>query len=94
LNAHPAVAQSAVVGRSVGGDEEVIAFVQLVPDSQLTKIELADFAAEHLGKYKRPSQIIFVPSMPVTPTGKVVKGELLKMMADHLSTELAPATRA
>ncbi len=71
LNAHPAVAQSAVVGRSVGGDEEVIAFVQLVPDSQLTTMELADFAAQHLAKYKRPSQIIVVPSMPVTPTGKV-----------------------
>jgi long-chain acyl-CoA synthetase len=94
LNAHPAVAQSAVVGRSVGGDEEVIAFVQLVPDSQLTKIELADFAAQHLAKYKRPSQIVVVPSMPVTPTGKVVKGELLKVMADRLPTELATTTRS
>ena len=28
LNAHPAVVQSAVVGRSVAGDEEVVAFVQ------------------------------------------------------------------
>jgi long-chain acyl-CoA synthetase len=94
LNAHPAVAQSAVVGRTVGGDEEVIAFVQLVPDAQLSKTELADFAAEHLAKYKRPSQMIVVPLMPVTPTGKVVKGELLKLMADRLSTELAPATQA
>lgn len=93
LNAHPAVAQSAVVGRTVGGDEEVIAFVQLVPDAQLSKTELADFAAEHLAKYKRPSQMIVVPLMPVTPTGKVVKGELLKLMADRLSTELAPASQ-
>jgi long-chain acyl-CoA synthetase len=91
LNAHPAVAQSAVVGRSVGGDEEVIAFVQLVPDSQLTTTELADFAAQHLAKYKRPSQIIVVPSMPLTPTGKIVKGELLKVMSDRLWTEAAPA---
>jgi long-chain acyl-CoA synthetase len=94
LNSHLAVAQSAVVGRTVGGDEEVIAFVQLVPDSQATATELAEFAAEHLAKYKRPSQIFVVPSMPVTPTGKVVKGELLKLMADRFSTELAPATRS
>jgi len=94
LNAHPAVAQSAVVGRSVGGDEEVIAFVQLVPDSQLTTAELADFTTQHLAKYKRPSQIIVVRSMPVTPTGKVVKGELLKVMTDRLWTEVAPATRS
>lgn len=92
LNAHPAVAQSAVLGRCVAGDEEVVAFVQLVPDSPLKTAELADFAALHLAKYKRPSQIIVVPSMPLTPTGKVVKGELLKAMTDRFLTELAPAT--
>jgi long-chain acyl-CoA synthetase len=32
LNSHPAVAQSAVVGRAIEGDEEIIAFVQPVPD--------------------------------------------------------------
>jgi len=94
LNAHPAVAQSAVVGRTIAGDEEVIAFVQLAPESELTTAELADFAAQHLAKYKRPAQIIFVPSMPVTPTGKVVKGELLKMTAYGLSADLAPATQS
>lgn len=78
LNSHPAVAQSAVVGRTIGGDEEVIAFVQLAADAELTTTKLAEFAAEHLAKYKRPSQILFVPSMPLTPNGKVVKGELLK----------------
>jgi long-chain acyl-CoA synthetase len=81
LNAHPAVAQSAVVGRSVGGDEEVIAFVQPLPDSSLTSVDLAEFAAQHLARYKRPSQILLIPSMPVTPTGKIVKGELTKLAA-------------
>jgi long-chain acyl-CoA synthetase len=91
LNAHPAVAQSAVVGRYLGGDEEIIAFVQLVPDSRLAT-DLAEFAAKRLAKYKRPSQILIVPSMPLTPTGKVVKGELLKAMADCLPTEFASTT--
>ena len=81
LNAHPAVVQSAVVGRSVGGDEEVIAFVQPLPDSSLTSADLAEFAAQHLAQYKRPSQILLIPSMPLTPTGKVVKGELTKLAA-------------
>jgi long-chain acyl-CoA synthetase len=94
LNSHPAVAQSAVVGRSIAGDEEVIAFVQLGPEFELTTLALADFAAQHLAKYKRPSQIIFVPSMPLTPTGKVIKGELLKMTTDRPSPELAPASRS
>jgi non-ribosomal peptide synthetase component E (peptide arylation enzyme) len=32
-----------------------------------------------LAPYKRPSQIVIVASMPLTPTGKVVKGELAKI---------------
>jgi acyl-coenzyme A synthetase/AMP-(fatty) acid ligase len=82
LNAHSAVVNSAVVGRSVGGDEEVVAFVQLLPESPVTVIDLADYAAQHLASYKRPSEIIPVSAMPLTPTGKIVKSELLKILAD------------
>ncbi len=80
LNAHPAIVQSAVIGRSVEGDEEVVAFVQAVPDSPLTAADVAEYAGQHLALYKRPSQILLVPAMPVTPTGKVVKAELAKML--------------
>jgi long-chain acyl-CoA synthetase len=82
LNAHPAVVRSAVIGRPVGGaegGEEVVAFVQLSPASPTSEAELAKYAAQHLAPYKRPSQILLVPSMPLTPTGKVIKGELAKM---------------
>ena len=84
LNAHASVVQSAVIGRSVegvAGDEEVVAFVQLLPGSQVTAAELAEPAARQLARYKRPSQILLTPIMPVTPTGKIVKDELLKMAA-------------
>jgi long-chain acyl-CoA synthetase len=80
LNAHPAVMRSAVIGRAVAGTEggeEVIAFVQLAPSSTLSEAELAKHAAEHLAPYKRPSQIKLVSSMPLTPTGKVIKSELV-----------------
>jgi acyl-CoA synthetase (AMP-forming)/AMP-acid ligase II len=83
LNAHPAVVRSAVIGRSVEGvegDEEIVAFVQLKPGSAFTTTELAEHAARNLAPYKRPSQILIVPAMPVTLTGKVVKDELTKMV--------------
>ena len=88
LNSHPSVARSAVLGRpSEGsGGEEVIAFVQLAPDSTVTASDLARFAAQKLASYKHPSQIFLVPEMPVTPTGKVVKDDLAKMAG--------PSTRA
>jgi long-chain acyl-CoA synthetase len=81
LNSHPAVVHSAVIGRAVEGTEggeEVIAFVELSPSSPVTKAELAQHAAQHLAPYKRPSQILFIPTMPLTPTGKVAKSELAK----------------
>jgi len=82
LNAHPAVVRSAVIGRPVSGaegGEEVVAFVQLAPESPASVADLAQHAAQHLAPYKRPSQILLVLSMPLTPTGKVIKGELVKM---------------
>jgi long-chain acyl-CoA synthetase len=88
LNAHPAVVRSAVIGRTVAGTEggeEVVAFVQLSPSSPISEAEIAQYAAQHLAPYKRPSQILLVPSMPLTPTGKVIKGDLTKI------TQLTPA---
>jgi acyl-CoA synthetase (AMP-forming)/AMP-acid ligase II len=82
LNSHPAVVRSAVIGRTVEGTEggeEVVAFVQLSQASSTSEADLAQHAAQHLAPYKRPSQILLVPSMPLTPTGKVIKGELAKM---------------
>jgi long-chain acyl-CoA synthetase len=85
LNMHTAVVRSAVIGRSVGGEEEVIAFVQLSPRSQISVADLAAHAARHLTPYKQPSQIFIVPTMPTTPTGKVKKDELAKTITDALA---------
>ena len=80
LNTHPAVLRSAVIGRSIQGDEEIVAFIQLEPEASVTTNELGEYAAGHLASYKRPSRILFIPEMPVTPTGKIVKGELAKLV--------------
>jgi long-chain acyl-CoA synthetase len=85
LNSHPAIVQAGVIGRAVEGDEEVVAFIQALPDSQLTVSDFAEYAARHLAQYKRPSQIFLVPSMPLTPTGKVVKAELAKMLEKKIA---------
>jgi long-chain acyl-CoA synthetase len=82
LDAHPGVARSAVIGRVVAGSEggeEVVAFVQPKAGSSVRESELAQHAAQHLAPYKRPSHILVVHEMPVTLTGKVVKGELSKL---------------
>lgn len=84
LNTHPKVVRSAVIGRSVQGvegGEEVIAFVQPSPGSALSVAEIMEHAARNLAPYKRPSQILLIAEMPLTPTGKAKKDELAKMAA-------------
>ncbi|HEY2117540.1 MAG TPA: class I adenylate-forming enzyme family protein [Candidatus Acidoferrum sp.] len=81
LNSHPSIARSAVIGRTVKGDEEVVAFIEPALDSSLTTAEVAEWVSNNLAPYKRPSQIIFVESMPVTLTGKVRKDELAKIVS-------------
>lgn len=82
LNSHPTVARSAVLGRSIAGDEKVLAFVELLPGSSASTADLADFAAQRLAPYKRPNEIILSAKLPVTPTGKIAKAELMKLLDD------------
>jgi acyl-CoA synthetase (AMP-forming)/AMP-acid ligase II len=77
LNAHPAVTQSAVVGRALeDGNEEVVAFVQPAAGSLLAAGELDDWAAARLAPYKRPARIVFMDALPAAASGKVLKHRL------------------
>jgi long-chain acyl-CoA synthetase len=81
LNAHPDVTLSAVVGRKVPGNEEVVAFVQLRPGAAASADDLAAFAGERLAPYKRPAEIIVLEAMPTNPTGKIMKQQLARQAA-------------
>ena len=85
LNDHPAVIQSAVVGRMKDGDEQVLAFVQLANLGDVTVEELRTFVKERLTGYKRPQQIYLATSLPAAPTGKLLKHKLLDAFADQLA---------
>ncbi|MGH2739532.1 MAG: class I adenylate-forming enzyme family protein [Actinomycetota bacterium] len=77
LMRHPAVAEAAVVGRldeKMG--EEVTAFVVRAPGEKASEEELLDFCREEMAKYKSPSEVRFVPDLPKSPVGKVLKREL------------------
>lgn len=76
LNAHPAIVQSAVVPRTSGGNEEVIAFIELAKDVHLSRAELQAYLSERLSPYKRPRDIHVVSQLPSSPNGKVLKHKL------------------
>jgi long-chain acyl-CoA synthetase len=76
LNAHELVVQSAVIGRPVSGNEEVVAFVQLLPGAAIEPVELMQYAAAQLTSYKRPCEIVMLKALPVASTGKILKHKL------------------
>jgi acyl-CoA synthetase (AMP-forming)/AMP-acid ligase II len=80
LNAHHAVVQSAVVGRAVGGNEEIMAFVQLLQGATINAAGLMTYAHQQLTSYKRPSEIIVLKALPATSTGKILKHKLAESL--------------
>jgi long-chain acyl-CoA synthetase len=78
LAAHPGVAEAAVVGRPEPerGDETVLAYVVPAAGAAPTQQELLDWAARSLARFKLPAAVEFVPELPHTATGKVIKSQL------------------
>jgi acyl-CoA synthetase (AMP-forming)/AMP-acid ligase II len=74
---HPAVAQVAVIGTSdARWGERVTALVVLKLSVNVTVSELEQHCRTHLAGYKVPKSILFESSLPMTPTGKIVKPAL------------------
>jgi long-chain acyl-CoA synthetase len=86
LNAHPAVGQSAVIGKTTEAGEEILAFVELVAGSPVTESDFAQYAAKHLAAYKRPSRILLISAMPMTASGKIAKSDLVKIAENIIQT--------
>lgn len=84
LNDHPQVIQSAVVGRNKGGDEEVLAFVQVAEGDAPDLEDLRAFVKERLAAYKRPKHIVLATSLPSAPTGKLLKHKMIEAFAEQL----------
>ncbi|MGY2876596.1 long-chain acyl-CoA synthetase [Marmoricola sp. URHA0025 HA25] len=78
LMTHPDVSLAAVVGvphESHG--EEIKAFVILNEGASVTEEELLAWGKEQMASYKYPRLVSFVPSLPMTATGKILKRELV-----------------
>jgi acyl-CoA synthetase (AMP-forming)/AMP-acid ligase II len=80
LSTHDAVLQCAVVGRPVAGNEEVVAFVQLLQGAKTSAADLMAHVAPQLTSYKRPSEIIVLDALPATSTGKILKHKLAESL--------------
>jgi long-chain acyl-CoA synthetase len=71
---HPKVELAAVIGApDEKSGEAVKAFIQLKPGETATEEEIKEFSKENMAGYKRPKQVEFRESLPVSNVGKVLR---------------------
>ena len=78
LYGHPAVLECAVIGiphQDLG--EEVGAVVVLRQGASATPEEIRDYVKERIAPYKYPRVVRFVPELPKTNTGKILKRSIV-----------------
>lgn len=83
LNAFPNIVQSAVVGRPVEGNEEVVAFIERAQDMPIEMEALRAHLKANLSPYKVPAEIIVLDHLPAAATGKILKTVLQQLAASR-----------
>jgi acyl-CoA synthetase (AMP-forming)/AMP-acid ligase II len=84
LNSHPAVQNSAVVGRphEIWG-EAVCAMVMPAQGSTISPQELIDYCKHHLARYKAPKKIEITDQLPLSSAGKVLRREVRQLLKNR-----------
>jgi long-chain acyl-CoA synthetase len=80
LAGHPGVAQVAVVGfaSDVHGEEICAVVVRSPEGADLDQATLIAWSQERLGQHKYPRRVEFFEALPLGPSGKILKRELVK----------------
>jgi len=83
ISAYPGVAQCAVLGQALAGDEEIVAFVEPVPGAELHPVDLTAFLRGRLAPYKIPQRWMVLDRLPTSGTGKIMKSRLRSFLGEH-----------
>ena len=82
--AHPAVAMAACIGMPhPKWDERPIVAVALKPGAEVTRDELLKFYDGKVAKWQVPDDLVFVDSIPLGATGKMLKTRLREQLKDY-----------
>jgi fatty-acyl-CoA synthase len=81
---HPKVAEAAVIGvRHPKWEERPLLIVVLKQDQTATKQDILGLMEGKIAKWWMPDDVAFVPEIPHTATGKILKTELRERFKDH-----------
>ena len=86
LYQHPAVAEAGVIGISdETWGEVVVAYVARKEGVSATEAELIEFAKKQIAAHKVPEKVVFLPSLPKNPVGKIQR----RALKEHYSSAYA-----
>jgi acyl-CoA synthetase (AMP-forming)/AMP-acid ligase II len=87
LAEHDAVRQALVVAHDAGNDDRrLVAYVVFADGEDLTASDVRRFLRRRLPDYMIPSLVVALPSMPLTPNGKVDRSALPDPFRDARET--------
>lgn len=87
--AHPSILMAACIGvQHPKWDERPIVVVVKKPETQLTREELLAFYAGKTAKWQIPDDVVFVDSIPIGATGKMLKTKLREQLKDYVLPNL------
>jgi fatty-acyl-CoA synthase len=82
--AHPAVAMAACIGvKHPKWDERPIVAIVKKPGAEVTREEILRFYEGKTAKWQVPDDVVFVESIPLGATGKMLKTKLRDMLKDY-----------
>ncbi|XP_042501609.1 4-coumarate--CoA ligase-like 9 [Macadamia integrifolia] len=89
LQSHPEITDAAVIPYpDEGGGQIPMAYTVRKPGSNLTEAQVMDFIAKQVAPYKKIRKVAFINSIPKTPSGKILRRELVNRSLSGPSAKL------
>lgn len=76
LSSLPGVLEAAAIGVPDAKTGEAVKVFVVRTDPDLTEQQVRDHCARELTNYKRPREVVFLPDLPKTPVGKILRRNL------------------
>ncbi|MCO8070420.1 long-chain-fatty-acid--CoA ligase [Acinetobacter lwoffii] len=87
---HPEIAMAAVIAaQHPKWDERPVLIAIKKPDSQLSETDLLEYYADKVAKWQIPDRVVFVDTIPLSGTGKMLKKDLRELYGTILLEQAA-----
>ncbi len=87
---HPEIAMAAVIAaQHPKWDERPVLIAIKKPDSQLSETDLLEYYADKVAKWQIPDRVVFVDTIPLSGTGKMLKKDLRELYGTILLGQAA-----